>query len=83
MDSDARQAAAAIKRAWRYRITDSGGCLAEQAPTDSHVLDWNDMGDEYTWTVYDFTTGKVTGWMTGVFVDKGHKTVEGKYEPAA
>lgn len=68
------------KPAWRYRIIASSGCLAEQAPVDSHVIDWNDMGEEYTWTVYDFSTGEVTGSMVGVFVDRGCKTEDGRYE---
>ncbi len=67
------------KRAYRYRIVASSGSLAEQAPVDSHVIDWQHMGDEYTWTVYNFKTGDVTGSMTGVFLDKGYKTPEGTY----
>lgn len=73
---------AATKPAWRYRITESRGCLADQAPVGSHVIDWSDMGNEYTWTVYNFQTGEVTGWMTGEFVDAGHKTEDGNYVAA-
>ena len=68
------------KRAYRYRIIESSGCLAEQAPVDSHVIDWQDMGEEYIWTVYNFETGEVTGSMTGVFADKGYKLEDGTYE---
>lgn len=70
------------KRAWRYRIIESSGCLAEQAPVGSHVIDWQDMGEEYTWTVYNFKADGTlpTGSMTGVFVDRGYKTEDGNYE---
>lgn len=72
--------AAPSKRAYRYRITASSGCLAEQAKVGSHVIDWTYFGRGHTWTVYDFRKDEVTGAMTGVYVDKGFKTADGKYE---
>lgn len=72
-----------VKRAYRYLITASSGCLAEQAKEGSHVIDWTYFGRGHTWTVFDFSSGEVSGAMTGVYVDKGHKTDDGKFEPDA
>jgi hypothetical protein len=59
------------KRAWRYRVTASGGCLAEQCPPGTFLLEWENKGDEYDWNVYDFRKGEQTGFASGVLVGTG------------
>ena len=67
------------KRAFRYRITASEGCLAEQAPPGSHVIDWHDRGPVTDWNVVDFKSGKSAGFMVGEYVDAGWKGEDGKF----
>lgn len=76
-------AAADRRRAYRYRVTASGGSLAAQCPPGSHVIDWRDLGAEYTWHVYRFRPSvSHTGFASGVFVDAGYVS-SGVYAPDA
>lgn len=70
----------ATKKAWRYIVTEVGGDVPENVKVGGHIVDWYNLGQEYTWNVVQLGSFEITGWWTGKLVDKG-MIVDGKYVP--
>lgn len=77
-----REVAPEARRAWRYEVIDSWGSGATAIGESPFIVDWKNLGKEYTWTIYDFAKGEVTGTITGRLLDKGY-VVDGDYKSDA
>lgn len=65
------------KRAYRYKVIDHDGEGTKAIGDSPFILDWKNLGREYTWTIYK--KGEVVGSITGRYVDRGY-IVDGNYK---
>lgn len=70
------------KRAYRYEVIDHGGSGTKSIGDSPYILDWHDLGKEYTWTFYNLKTMEAVGFITGRLKDKGWLT-DGTYKSDA
>lgn len=56
---------------YRYRVVETWGVLASQAPIGQHLLEHEWRGKETQWNIWSDTEGTIVGGAVGVYVDKG------------